>query len=146
MLIVRLLMEKLNLSRIVMRFASNALSSVKIMFFVSQYYTILRNNVLKTSRERHKSTRYLRLKNSKRTSKCQIFSFTVPKKPTSWTELARRGPASTGPLGAKRGIISDFSTLEFLKKMEKSQCRKKTGRGNLLGFFNIHSIAKHASV
>ena len=34
----------------------------------------------KTSRERHKSAPYLMLKNSKRTSKCQVFSFTVPKK------------------------------------------------------------------
>ena len=44
-----------------------------------------------TSRELHKSAQYLRLKNSKMTSKCQVFSFTVPKKPKSWTELAR-GP------------------------------------------------------
>ena len=34
-----------------------------------------------TSRERHKSAPYLRLKNSKRTSKCQIFTFTVPENP-----------------------------------------------------------------
>ena len=40
---------------------------------------------------RHKSARYLRLKNSKRTSKCQVFSFTVPEKPKSWTELVRFG-------------------------------------------------------
>ena len=31
-------------------------------------------------------------KNSKRTSKCQVFSFTVPKKNKSWTELAKRAP------------------------------------------------------
>ena len=31
-----------------------------------------------TSRERLKSAPYLRLKNSKRTSKCQVFSSTVP--------------------------------------------------------------------
>ena len=31
-----------------------------------------------TSRERPKSAPYLRLKNSKRTSKCQVFSSTVP--------------------------------------------------------------------
>ena len=34
----------------------------------------------KTSRERPKSAPYLRLKNSKRTSKCQVLSSTVPKK------------------------------------------------------------------
>ena len=39
----------------------------------------------KTNRERHKSAPYLRLKNSKSTSKCQLFYFTVPKKPKSWT-------------------------------------------------------------
>ena len=32
----------------------------------------------RTSRERPKSAPYLRLKNSKRTSKCQVFSSTVP--------------------------------------------------------------------
>ena len=32
----------------------------------------------KTSRERPKSAPYLRLKNSKRTSKCRVFSSTVP--------------------------------------------------------------------
>ena len=31
----------------------------------------------KTSRDRPKSAPYLRLKNSKKTSKCQVFSFTV---------------------------------------------------------------------
>ena len=33
---------------------------------------------LKTSRERPKSAPYLRLKNNERTSKCQVFSSTVP--------------------------------------------------------------------
>ena len=32
------------------------------------------------SQERHKSAPYLRLKNSKRTSKCQVFSSTAPEK------------------------------------------------------------------
>ena len=31
-----------------------------------------------TSRDRHKSTPYLRLKNSKRTSKCQVFFYSAP--------------------------------------------------------------------
>ena len=34
---------------------------------------------------------YQRLKNSKRTSKCQVFSSTAPEKPKSWTELSRKG-------------------------------------------------------
>ena len=33
------------------------------------------------SRERHKSAPYLRLKNGKRTSKCELYSFTVPENP-----------------------------------------------------------------
>ena len=33
---------------------------------------------IETCRERPKSAPYLRLKNSKRISKCQLFSFTVP--------------------------------------------------------------------
>ena len=37
----------------------------------------LDSQIIKTSRERHKSAPYLRLKNSKRTSKCQVFSSTV---------------------------------------------------------------------
>ena len=41
------------------------------------------------SRERPKSAPYLRLKISKRTSKCQVFSSTVAYKPKNWTELAR---------------------------------------------------------
>ena len=36
-----------------------------------------------TSRERHKSAPYLRLKNIKGTSKFQVFSFRVPEKPKS---------------------------------------------------------------
>ena len=34
------------------------------------------------------------------TQKCQVFSFTVPEKPKSWTELE-----------LKRGTLSDFSFL-----------------------------------
>ena len=35
---------------------------------------------MQTSRERHKSAPYLKLKNSKKTTKCQVFSFTVLEK------------------------------------------------------------------
>ena len=38
----------------------------------------LNHHITKTSRDRPKSAPYLRLKNSKRTSKCQVFSSTVP--------------------------------------------------------------------
>ena len=43
-----------------------------------------------TSRDRPKSAPNLRLKNNKRTSKFQVFSFTAPEKPESWAELARQ--------------------------------------------------------
>ena len=42
-----------------------------------------------TRRERLKSAPYLRLKNRKKISKCQVFSSTVHTKPKSLTELAR---------------------------------------------------------
>ena len=41
-----------------------------------------------TSWERHKSAPYLRIKNSKRTSKCQVFFYSTLK-PKRWTELVR---------------------------------------------------------
>ena len=43
--------------------------------------------VKQTSWERPKSAPYLRLKNSKRTSKCQIFSSTVPAWGKNWTKI-----------------------------------------------------------
>ena len=54
-----------------------------------------------TSRDRPKSAPNLRLKNNKRTSKFQVFSFTAPEKPESWAELARQ----------KGGSRSDISTF-----------------------------------
>ena len=70
------------------------------------------------------------IKNSQTTSKCQVFSITVPEKPKSWTELVRRGPASA----LKGGTLSDFSTFlrqnikkfEVIKNFSKkvSQCQK----------------------
>ena len=61
------------------------------------------------------------------------------------------GPASANPWRAERGALPKLST--FLSQLkggpfgEKiffkvSQCRK-TERGDPLGFFNIHSVAKH---
>ena len=52
---------------------------------------------MKTSRERHKSASYLRLKNSTMTLKCQVFSSTVPEKPKR-AELK----------GLKGGTLRDF--------------------------------------
>ena len=58
----------------------------------------------KTSRERHKSAPYLRLKHSKRTSKCQVFSFTIPENPKvapNWR--------------AEKPTLSDFSNISVAK-------------------------------
>ena len=60
------------------------------------------------------------------------------------------GPASASPGRAKRGTLPKLSTLlsqlkgDSLEKknFKVSQCRK-TERGDSLGFFNIHSVAKH---
>ena len=82
-------------------------------------------------RERHKLALYLRLKNSKGTSKFLVFFFTVPEKPKSWSELARRRPGAL-----KGGTFWDFKNLfcflynNNLKAKHKlflekgSQCRK----------------------
>ena len=65
------------------------------------------------------------------------------------------GPASASPWRAKRGTLPKLSTFlsqlkgpfgektNFRKKV--SQCRK-TERGDPLGFFNIHSVAKHQKI
>ena len=74
-----------------------------------------------TSRDRPKSAPYPRLKNSKKTSKCQVFSFTVLENRKffgkKWTEW----------------------------RAKVSQCRK-TERGDPLRFFKIHSVAKHEEI
>ena len=81
----------------------------------------------KTSRERHKSAPYLKLKNSKKTSKCQVFSSKVPEKPKSYPKIPNRFRA-----------ISDFNInsvakyqknerdlLKAKKSKKVAQCRKK---------------------
>ena len=120
----------------------------------------------KTSRDRPKTAPYPRLKNSKKTSKCQVFSFTVLENRKFSKKIFSKklhtqkngpsgasGPASASPWRAKRGTLPKLSTFlsqlkggpfgektNFRKKI--SQCRK-TERGDPLGFFNIHSVAKH---
>ena len=76
------------------------------------------SEVIKTSRERHKLATYLRLKNSKKTTKY----FTVYEKPESWTELARRG------------TLSNFSTSIL------SQNIKKIVLGTLINLFSKKSL------
>ena len=67
---------------------------------------------------------------AKITSECQVFSFTVPEKPKSWTELTRQGSPSR------------FSNIHSVAKYQKlkggpfkdrkvSHCRKRLKGGNL---------------
>ena len=50
------------------------------------------SEVIKTSRERHKLAPYLRLKNSKRTSKCQVFFYSIRKNPKVGPNWRAGGP------------------------------------------------------
>ena len=83
-----------------------------------------------TSRDRPKSAPYPRLKNSKKTSKCQVFSFTV--------------------LENRKFFGKNFEKITYSKKWTErrakvSQCQKPE-RGDPLRFFNIHSVAKHEKI
>ena len=124
----------------------------------------------KTSRDRPKSAPYPRLKNSKKTSKCQVLFYSTRKSKffekkffekitysKNWTEwragaratVSQRRKTERGdPLWffnihsvAKHEKIEENKNFHFREKI--SQCRKKTERGDPLGFFNIHSVAKH---
>ena len=59
------------------------------------------------------------------TSKCQVFSFTVPEKPKIWTELARRGTASAGPWRAKTG--DPLETFKIFSKKSRNAEKKLKG-------------------
>ena len=79
----------------------------------------------RTSRDRPKSASYPRLKNSKKTSKCQVLFYST----------------------RKSKFKKKFKKFTYSKKWTEwrakvSQCRK-TERGDPLRFFNIHSVAKH---
>ena len=72
-----------------------------------------------TSRDRPKSAPYLRLKNSKKTSKCQVFSFEVLENRKFFEKNyilkkmdreARRGPLARAP-GALKGGLPKLSTF-----------------------------------
>ena len=87
---------------------------------------------IETSRDRPKSAPYPRLKNSKKTSKCQVFSFTVLenrklKKKFEKITYSKNGPsgapgpASASPWRAERGTPPKLST--FLSQL-KGFCRK----------------------
>ena len=80
--------------------------------------------IQQTSRDRPKSAQYPRLKNSKRTSKCQ-FTVLENRKTKKMDRMARRGPWR-----AKRGTLPKLST--FLSQLrggpygEKTNFRKKS--------------------
>ena len=123
-----------------------------------------------TSRDRPKSAPYPRLKNSKKTSKCQVFSFRVLQNRKFFEKKNFRkklhtqkngpssapGPASANHWRAKRGTLPKLSTfLSQLKgepfgektnfRIKVSQCRK-TEREDPLGFLNAQSVAKHQKI
>ena len=91
------------------------------------------------SRKRPKSATYLRLKNSKRTSKCQVFSFTTPEKffeKSQWRKNLKRGTLwdfSTSILSQNSEKIEGGPFGEFFSG-KKSQCRKNW-KGGPFGFF-----------
>ena len=54
--------------------------------------------------------------------------------------VARRGPLARDPGALKGGTLPKLST--FLSQLKWTLWQKKIERGDLLGFFNIHSVAK----
>ena len=118
-----------------------------------------------TSRDRPKLAPYPRLKNSKKTSKCQVFFFTVLENRNFFEKkdrVARQGSLARAPGALKshdaeklKGDPLRFSTSilsQNMKKLKKTKILfsgknltmpKKTEKEDPLGFFNIHSVAKH---
>ena len=93
-----------------------------------------------TSRDRPKSAPYPRLKNSKKTSKCQVLFYSTRKSNFLEKKFSKKlHTQKNGPSGAP-GLASTSSW-----RAKVSQCRK-TERGNPLRFFNIHSVAKHEKI
>ena len=104
--------------------------------------TVPKANSMRTSRERHKSALYLRLKNSKMTSEGQV-SFYSTRKTKKLDQIGTPWPASACPWRTKRGTLWDFSTSilsQNIKKLkghplviffESLTIPKKTDRGTL---------------
>ena len=76
--------------------------------------------MLLTSRDRSKSAPYTRLKNSKRTSKCQ---FTVLNLQCQYEPSGAPGPTSASPWRAKRGTLPKLPT--FLSQLKGDPLEKK---------------------
>ena len=106
------------------------LNFIKIVWTVFEKFEIFNERYRETSRDRPKSAPYPRLKNSKKTSKCQVFSFTVLENRKFFEKKIRK-------------ITYSKKWTDWRAKV--SQCRK-TERGDPLRFFNIHSVAKHEKI
>ena len=99
-----------------------------------------------TSRDRPKSAPYPRLKNSKKTSKCQVFSFTVLENRIFYEKKIRKntyskngpsgapGPASASPWRAERGDTSEIVNICVAVEGVLSQNIKKLKRGKFFIF------------
>ena len=81
------------------------------LLLLLSYSVVILTKLTQTSRDRPKSAPYLTLKNCRRTSKCQAFSFTVPEKLKSWTEVA---PLERDPLG----FLTSFLLQNIKKNIE----------------------------
>ena len=92
-----------------------------------------------------------RLKNSKRTSKCQVFSFTVPEKMVPFEDIEKFLKKSLNAEKLKGRTLWDFSTSilsQNIKKLKRCalekkwnkvlQCRKKLKGGPLVQGNNLY--------
>ena len=118
-----------------------------------------------TSRDRPKSAPYPRLKNSKKTFKCQVFFYRSRKSKIFRNFFLKKlHTKKIGPTGAltshnaeklKGRTLWGFSTSILSQSMKNWRkifllfsgknltMPKKTEKRNTLGFSNIHSVAKH---
>ena len=100
--------------------------------------------VKRTNRELQKSAPYLRLKNSKRTWKCQVFFYSTQKNPkvgSNW----RAGTLWEFPIFLSENIEKiEGGPFEDIKNFRKvSQCRKNWKRGPF-GIF-VHPFCRKTS-
>ena len=93
-----------------------------------------------TSRDRPESAPYPKLKNSKKTSKCQVIFYSTRK-------LKFFGKNFSKKLHTQKNVPSGTPGLASASpwRAKVSQCRK-TERVDPLRFFNIHSVAKHEKI
>ena len=101
-------------------------------------------NIIESSRDRPKSASYPMLKNSKGLPRINL-QYSKIEKAKKWTEWR----AKRGTLPKLSSFLSqlNWDLLEKKQNFRKkvSQCRK-TEKWEPLGFFNIHSVAKHQKI